>query len=75
MFEPVDKSLDIVKLEHRILAFWQESRAFAKLVEKNRGKPPWSFLDGPITADTDQKPVLERQFADGARPPRQHHKQ
>ena len=38
-------------LERDILAFWARERCFEKLVEQNRGKPPWSFLDGPITAN------------------------
>jgi isoleucyl-tRNA synthetase len=38
-------------MEHDILAFWEESDAFRKLVEKNRGNPHWSFIDGPITAN------------------------
>ena len=50
-FEPVTTPLETVELEHRILDFWTESRAFDKLREKNAGKPPWSFLDGPITAN------------------------
>ncbi len=50
-FEPVATPLETVELEHRILDFWKESRAFDKLREKNAGKPPWSFLDGPITAN------------------------
>ena len=51
MFRSVATPLDLVPLEHEILAFWDATRAFDKLREKNRGKPPWSFLDGPITAN------------------------
>ena len=43
--------LDFPALEREILDFWKRERCFEKLVEKNRGKPPWSFLDGPITAN------------------------
>ena len=42
---------NFVKLENEILAFWQTENCFQKLVEKNRDKPAWSFLDGPITAN------------------------
>jgi isoleucyl-tRNA synthetase len=38
-------------LERDILAFWQREQCFQSLVEKNRGGPRWSFLDGPITAN------------------------
>src|SRR6185295_11932365 len=30
---------------------WDELQAFEKLRAKNQGKPRWSFLDGPITAN------------------------
>ncbi len=44
-------TVDFPELEERILDFWKRERCFEKLREKNRGKPPWSFLDGPITAN------------------------
>jgi len=37
--------------EHKILKFWHDNKIFEKLREKNKGKKPWSFLDGPITAN------------------------
>lgn len=42
---------DFVKLEHEVLAFWQENKAFEKLVEKNKFAPVYRALDGPITAN------------------------
>src|ERR1043166_5901311 len=51
MFDKVDTSIDFPAQERKILAFWDEIDAFAKLVRKNEGKPKWSFLDGPITAN------------------------
>ena len=51
MFKPVDSKLDFPEMEHRILALWEETEAFNKLREKNRGKEHWSFIDGPITAN------------------------
>ena len=39
------------QLERDILAFWHHEHCFEKLMEKKRGKPRWSFLDGPITAN------------------------
>ncbi|MCO6436166.1 MAG: isoleucine--tRNA ligase [Phycisphaerae bacterium] len=50
-FDKVDPKVDFPAQERDILAFWQETRAFDKLRELNRGKPRWSFLDGPITAN------------------------
>ncbi|MBI1866226.1 MAG: class I tRNA ligase family protein, partial [Candidatus Staskawiczbacteria bacterium] len=37
--------------EEKILKFWEDNKIFEKLREKNKGKKPWSFLDGPITAN------------------------
>jgi isoleucyl-tRNA synthetase len=50
-YRDVPPKLDLPALEQQILKLWEENRSFQKLVEKNRGKPPWSFLDGPITAN------------------------
>ncbi|MCP4251504.1 MAG: isoleucine--tRNA ligase [bacterium] len=49
--EKVDPKVDFPALERSILEFWKRSDAFEKLREINRGKPRWSFLDGPITAN------------------------
>ena len=49
--EKVDTQIDFPALERRILEFWKNTHAFEALVERNRGKPKWSFLDGPITAN------------------------
>jgi isoleucyl-tRNA synthetase len=43
--------VDFPALEHEVLRLWEETRAFDKLREKNRGGPRWSFIDGPITAN------------------------
>jgi isoleucyl-tRNA synthetase len=51
MYRKVESWFDLVALEHRVLAFWKETNAFEALRTKNRGKPHWSFLDGPITAN------------------------
>ena len=50
-FASVSSKLDFVEQEHRILELWEGERAFEKLVEKNRGKRRFSFIDGPITAN------------------------
>ena len=51
MFKQVQSAWDPIELEHRILKWWDQSEAFEKLRAKNAGKQPWSFLDGPITAN------------------------
>ena len=50
MFEKVAEA-DFVRGEHEVLKFWTERNIFHKLRQKNAGKPKWSFLDGPITAN------------------------
>lgn len=50
-FEKVDTQVDFPAQERAILEFWERTGVFDKLREQNRGKPKWSFLDGPITAN------------------------
>ena len=50
-FDKVETQVDFPAREREILKLWERIRAFDKLREKNRGKPRWSFLDGPITAN------------------------
>jgi len=50
-FEKVETTVDFPAEERTILQFWDDIQAFAKLRAKNAGKPRWSFLDGPITAN------------------------
>ncbi len=47
----VDSKIDFVKMEHQILDYWEQNGTFQKLVEQNKDKPKWSFIDGPITAN------------------------
>lgn len=44
-------NINFPQIERDILSFWEREKCFQKLIEKNRGKPTWSFLDGPITAN------------------------
>ena len=39
------------KTEEKILGYWQREQIFEKLRKKIKGQKPWSFLDGPITAN------------------------
>jgi isoleucyl-tRNA synthetase len=50
-FEKVEPSPDFPALERKVLNFWAEHGTFAKRKALNAGKPKWSFLDGPITAN------------------------
>ncbi|MCJ7702601.1 MAG: class I tRNA ligase family protein [Anaerolineales bacterium] len=50
-FKPVPNKVDFVAQEHEVLSFWKETNAFEKLRALRKGSPPWSFIDGPITAN------------------------
>ncbi len=50
-FDKVDPKVDFPAQEREILAYWERIKAFDTLREINQGKPKWSFLDGPITAN------------------------
>jgi isoleucyl-tRNA synthetase len=50
-FEKVESSVDFPSLERGILKFWDDNGIFEKRKALNAGKPRWSFLDGPITAN------------------------
>lgn len=50
MFEKVADA-EFVRGEHDVLKFWSERAIFRKLRTQIAGKTPWSFLDGPITAN------------------------
>jgi isoleucyl-tRNA synthetase len=51
MYKKIDAWFDIGDLEERVLSSWEKNKIFEKLVEKNKDKKIWSFLDGPITAN------------------------
>ncbi len=51
MFKLSSPTLSLVDMEHRILAFWERERIFELRRAANRDGEPWSFLDGPITAN------------------------
>jgi isoleucyl-tRNA synthetase len=50
-FDKVETQVDFPAQERAVLELWERTQAFEKLRAQNRGKPRWSFLDGPITAN------------------------
>ncbi|MBS0604539.1 MAG: isoleucine--tRNA ligase [Verrucomicrobia bacterium] len=46
MFEPNQKE-SIPEREERVLAFWQSDKIFEKTLEERKGKPSFTFYDGP----------------------------
>src|SRR6266404_393276 len=50
-FDKMGAEVDFSAQERAILEYWQNIDAFEELRRRNKGKPKWSFLDGPITAN------------------------
>ncbi|MBV8086481.1 MAG: class I tRNA ligase family protein, partial [Chloroflexi bacterium] len=50
-FKEVPSKADFIALEQDILRFWDEDKSFEKLVQQNANGEPWSFIDGPMTAN------------------------
>ena len=55
-FRPISASVDLPAVEHEILTFWADNEIFHKTVEARAGELPWSFYEGPPTANA--KPAL-----------------
>ena len=51
MFDKVSTDAEFLSGEHTILKLWTERQVFPKLRRQIAGRKPWSFLDGPITAN------------------------
>ncbi|MEL7609942.1 MAG: isoleucine--tRNA ligase [Bacillota bacterium] len=51
MYKKVSTSLDFVSREKETLRFWKENRIFEKSIEQSRGREPYTFFDGPPTAN------------------------
>lgn len=51
MFQAVPARPDFLALEDQVLRLWEETQAFERLRAQTRGGSPWSFLDGPLTAN------------------------
>src|SRR5213075_3485393 len=51
VFEPLPPMPDHPALEREVLERWESERTFERLREQNRGNEPFSFIDGPITAN------------------------
>ena len=45
--EPLNKNLDLLKLEEKVLEFWKNKDIYSKIKSKEKGKKIWRFIDGP----------------------------
>src|SRR6187455_2917834 len=50
-YRPVAEKPDHAAIEHAILELWEREQTFEQLREQIRGGEPFSFTDGPITAN------------------------
>jgi isoleucyl-tRNA synthetase len=50
-FQPVSSALDLVALEHAVLARWREHDVFHESLRRRVGAPEWVFYEGPPTAN------------------------
>ncbi len=50
-YRPVAEKPDHAAIEHAILDLWEREDTFEQLREQIRGGEPFSFIDGPITAN------------------------
>lgn len=51
LYKQVDKDLNFRDRELQVLDFWKQNKIFEKTVEKSKGKAPYTFYDGPPTAN------------------------
>ena len=51
MYKKVTTDLNFVPREKEVLDFWKENRIFEKSVALRRGQEPYTFYDGPPTAN------------------------
>jgi isoleucyl-tRNA synthetase len=50
-YRPVPPQVDLPELEREVLALWAEQQTFEKSVELTRDGEPWTFYEGPPTAN------------------------
>ena len=50
-FRAVDRELDLVALEARVLQRWADDDVFAESLRRRDGAPEWVFYEGPPTAN------------------------
>src|SRR4029450_13738539 len=60
-FDAVDRELDLVTLEERVLRQWADDDVFAESLRRREGSPEWVFYEGPPTANG--RPALHHVWA------------
>nr|MBA3234254.1 isoleucine--tRNA ligase [Propionibacteriales bacterium] len=50
-YRPVPAQVDLPAMEHEILAFWRDNDTFARSLAQTERGEPWTFYEGPPTAN------------------------
>ena len=50
-YRPVPPQVDLPAMEHEVIDLWRAQRTFEKSVEQREGAQPWTFFEGPPTAN------------------------
>jgi len=50
-YRPMPPQVDLPALEHEVLARWRERDIFARSLARTASGPPWTFYEGPPTAN------------------------
>ena len=51
MYQKVSTDMNFAKREEEVLAFWRENEVFHKMMKLREGEEPFTFYDGPPTAN------------------------
>jgi isoleucyl-tRNA synthetase len=50
-YRPVPPRVELPELEHEVIEFWRDNDTFAASLARNDGNEPWTFYEGPPTAN------------------------
>ncbi|MBQ04566.1 isoleucine--tRNA ligase [Candidatus Bathyarchaeota archaeon] len=51
IFKQLDSKVDLASMDREVMDFWNSNRIYEKRVATQAGRQPWTFIDGPITAN------------------------
>ena len=50
-YRAIPASIDLPKMEHEVLSFWESNAIFHQSVKAHEGQSAWTFFEGPPTAN------------------------
>jgi len=51
MYRPIPSQVDLPAMEREVLALWRDARVFQRSLEQTADGAPWTFYEGPPTAN------------------------